>query len=70
MNAKIFSEQLYSSLNGDSNAKVFWDYISLENTFYYDSATLDSIRAGRTGFSFVMIGVYLIFTTKHHFIGK
>jgi hypothetical protein len=71
MNAKIFNTYLYDNSGGfSSSPRVFWDSILEEPIQNYDSTSMVSLRAGRMGLAFIIIGCYVIMTTSHFFIGR
>ena len=70
MNGKIFDIPLYTTNISEAHlAKVLWDPINFNYIEDYNSQTASSIRAGRTGLSFLLIGCYVIFYTSKYFIG-
>ena len=70
MNGKIFDIPLYTTQDSDTYIpKVLWDPLNFYYVEDFNSQLASSIRAGRTGLSFLLIGCYIIFYTSKYFIG-
>ena len=68
MNAKLFTQTLYSSGISQS-PPVFWDYLNNIYINDYQSDLAIKYRAGRMGLSFLVVGSVIVFYTSKFFIG-